>query len=79
MFYVAYTISILQFGLCLVTDRRKNVTSRQLHIQDDGEYLIENDQLQDDAEEEEKGSPKRKDPESVATALSLIVNAWFVG
>ena len=77
VFYVAYTISVLQFGLCLITDRRKNITTRQRHIQDDREYLIENDQLQDD--EEEDGSPTRKDPESVATALSLVFNVWFVG
>ena len=77
MFYITYAVSVLQFGLCLVTDRRKNVTTRQHHVQDDREHLIENDQLLD--HEEEEGSRKRKDPESVATALSLLFNAWFVG
>ena len=82
MFYVTYTISVLQLGLCLVTDRRKTITTRQRHVQDDREHLIENDQLQEyeeEEEEEDEGSPKRKDPESVATALSLLFNAWFLG
>ena len=78
MFYITYAVSVLQFGLCLVTDRRKNVTIRQHHVQDDREHLIENDTLQDNVEEDER-SPKRKDPESVATALSLLFNTWFVG
>ena len=81
---MTYTISVLQIGLCLVTDRRKNVPlssrqSRQRHVQDDREYLIMNEQLQDNEEEEDGGPPKRKDPESVATALSLVFNTWFVG
>ena len=79
VFYVTYTLSVLQFGLCWVTDRRKNVANGQHHVQDDREYLIMNDQLQDNEEEEDEGSPKRKDPESVATALSLLFNAWFIG
>ena len=45
-FYINFTLSLVQLGLCLVTDRIKGTSGRSLHVQEDRQNLIENDQLQ---------------------------------
>lgn len=80
MFFITYGLAVVQLALCLVTDRWKGdlpvVPSHD--IQEDQQLLVENDLLEEEPPVLPPARPSRKDPESVATILSLLYNFWFL-